>query len=122
MDEARPNLPGPRKIGKKAFEKRQKEKVNKSRPATVYGRRKGGPVAAEEKPYPFEKANGNPITISSLKELLAEKPELLGAAIEYECSLDDPRKGAVEHLLELEQGRDEGPREDVVQLLQAFLD
>lgn len=136
MQEAVKNLPGPRKIGDKAFQERQAKRALRSRSNTVYGSRKGDPSgkgsageiplrhdrqefdAGDPDENPFLKANGDRVSIGALELLLEKDPGLLDVAIETEVShADSPRKGAIEVLTSMEDGRAGGPRDSVVELL-----
>lgn len=120
-------LYGPRKIGQKAFElQKQQQKLSK-RGATVYGHRKGGGTRAGDVEHvevdpieggnPFIGEDGEVVTISEMKVILNDHPELLDLAVETEVEQAEPRVGAIRHLKRLEGERDGGPREGLVELL-----
>lgn len=63
---------------------------------------------------------GDLLPVSEVRGLLEQNPELLDDAIQTELRDGVPREDAVKLFIELEQKRAEGPREDVVRLLEQF--
>lgn len=146
---ARKTQYGARKLGRAKWEEQQAANKLSHRASTVYGGRKTGAkrapssadvveheghegpqneTAAPRQPdargetNPFLTGAGDRITIGQLEEVLIENPGLLDVAIEAELAHEDrPRKGALELLKKLEGTRASGPREGVINLIDASL-
>jgi len=76
----------------------------------------GEPQAKEPGPFDGDELVG----VHEMRKILEERPELLDAAIEAEFRGGAPRPEAIAVLLEHEETRAAGPRDEVVHLLNQF--
>lgn len=104
---------GPKKLGEKAFAAQQENKKAELG-GRVYGERKMG---ARKDPNAVDFAE---LSVKALEAHLEENPSALDSAIQAELARENPRKGAVKALLELEQDATE-PRPVIVAALQEVL-
>jgi hypothetical protein len=114
---------GKRKLGAEEYAAQSSKKKAISSEGVVYGKRK---TAGDEPPAPVErnpfllaadKDSSGYVNLKEMEATLTKQPELLDAAIEAEFRKGTPRKGALALFTEVENGREGGPRSDVIELL-----
>lgn len=121
---------GRKKLDKEAYDAQQEAATREGREATRFGSRKIGTVKAApegkatgKSEKPDERVpTGTPPSIAKLKELLAKSPAQLDAALEIELKQEKPRKGALQLFQEVEEGKGDDARPDVVAKIGAALD
>lgn len=120
---------GRKKLDEAAYAAQLEATTREGREATRFGPRKIGgekgetKVAAEpETKKTSERApTGTLPSISKLKELLAKSPAQLDAALEVELKHEKPRKGALQLFQEVEEGKGDDARADVLAKIGAAL-
>lgn len=121
---------GRKKLDAAAYAAQQEAATREGREATRFGPRKIG----TEKVAPESKASSPPAapssreptgtlpSIAKLKALLAKSPAQLDAALEVELKQETPRKGALQLFQEVEEGKGDDARADVLAKIGAALD
>lgn len=124
---------GKKKLDPEALAAQLEATTREGRESTRFGARKietvkSTPVKGDSRtrtttdPKVEERApTGTVPAIPALKKLLRETPAQLDAAIEVEMKQEKPRKGALQLFLEIEEGKGEDARPDVVAKIGAAL-
>lgn len=127
---------GRKKLDKEAYEQQESEARESTREGTRFGPRKfatekAPPVKGKagrtrttektEETPPAREPTGSLPSIAKLKELLAKSPAQLDAALEVEMKQDRPRKGALHLFKEVEEGKGDAARGDVLTNIDAAL-
>lgn len=118
---------GRRKLDEAAYAAQLEATTREGREATRFGPRKiGSEKTVETKAAKSEqeppRTTGTPPSIAKLKDLLAKSPAQLDAALEVEMKQEKPRKGALHLFLEVEEGKGDDARPDVVAKIGAALE
>lgn len=118
---------GRRKLDEAAYAAQLEATTREGREATRFGPRKIGSAKAadtssEPAKEPSREPTGSLPSIPKLKELLGKSPAQLDAAIEVEMKQDKPRKGALHLFQEIEEGKGDDARADVLAKIGAALE
>lgn len=119
---------GRKKLDEAAYAAQLEAATREGREATRFGRKKidtdkGAASKATEPEKPETRTpTGSLPSIAKLKELLAKSPAQLDAAMEIELKQDRPRKGALQLFQEVEEGKGDDARPDVLATIGAALE